>query len=132
MEWMADGVAVIMMIKRAVQLVGVDGVERAQKHRKGGGALLRVFRRDAINLASIAGREDESFFQDAARAKLFGRTARLFHGERYALAHLDGCCAMVQSDENNFHPVLRAPKRSGATAIGIDSQHSHSAKRSRN
>ena len=72
-----------------------------QFHRAG--AIGRELAGDAVKFAAVAGRKHHCFFEDPARAQLFGGFAGLLGAERNALAQLDRGRAVIQSDENNFH-----------------------------
>ena len=105
-EKMADGVAIVVMIERAGENVGADGVKFAEERGEPGEAVVRRFGRNAVDFAAIAGGEDQRFFEDAAGAEFVSGAARLFGGERHPFAHLNGRCAMVQADEDDFHSLL--------------------------
>jgi hypothetical protein len=47
------------------------------------------FGRDAVDLAAVAGGEDERFFEEATGAEFIGGATSLFGGERDALAELE-------------------------------------------
>ncbi len=64
-------------------------------------------RRHAVDFAAIACGEHQCFFQNPTRAQLLCRALRLLGGERHSLAHLNGRRAVIQTNENNFHAVLR-------------------------
>ena len=64
-------------------------MEAAEIIRESGGGFPRGFGRHAVHFAAIARGEDESFKENAARAKFFGGLSRLVVGERHAFAHLD-------------------------------------------
>jgi hypothetical protein len=53
------------------------------------------FGRDAVDFATIAGGEDEGFFEEASRAEFVGGAAGLFGGEREALAELEWSGAVI-------------------------------------
>ena len=88
-EKMANGVAIVMVIERRAEQIKLNGMETAEIIRESGGGFVRGFVRDAVHLAAIARGEDESFMENAARAKFLGRPSRLVVGERHALAHLN-------------------------------------------
>ena len=64
------------------------------------------FRWHSIHFAAIAGGEHQCFFEDSPRAQFFSGAPRLLGSERHFLPHLNGRCAMIQSDENNFHSAV--------------------------
>src|ERR1700687_3661590 len=72
LEEVAHGFAIIVMIKRAVQDIGANGVKLAEKRRETGGAFVGGFRRDTVDFTAIASRQDERFLQDATGAQLIG------------------------------------------------------------
>ena len=94
-EKMADGVAIVVMIKRADEDFGADSVEFAEECGDGSKAVLRGLGRNAVDFAAIAGGEDERFFEDAAGAEFVGGTARLLGGERDAFTDFDGRGAVI-------------------------------------
>jgi hypothetical protein len=94
-EEMANSGAVVMVIEDAVEGVGANGMEFAEEGREAGGALVRGFRRDAVDFAAIAGGEDQGFFEEAAGTELVGGAASLLGGEGDALAELEGGGAMI-------------------------------------
>ena len=89
-EKMTNGVAIVMVIERRAEKIELNGMETGKVVRKSGGGFARGFWRDAVDFAAIAGREDQRFVENAARAKLFRGLAGLVVGERHLLAHLDG------------------------------------------
>ena len=94
-EEMTNGGAVIVLIEEAVEHVGPHGMKFAKERRKAGGAFVRGFGRDAVELAAIAGGEDQGFFQEAAGAEFVSGAARLFEREGDALADVEWCGAMI-------------------------------------
>ena len=78
-----------MVIERRAEQIKLNRMEAAEIIRESGGGFARGFGRDAVHLAAIARGEDESFMENAARAKFLGGLSRLVVGERHAFAHLD-------------------------------------------
>src|SRR5579862_4685472 len=102
-EKVTDGVAIVMMVERAVEQIELDGVEIAEIAGESGGGLMGGFGRNAVNFAAVAGGEDQRFVEDAAGAELFGGLASLLGGEGHTLADLNWGRAVIQTDEHNFH-----------------------------
>ena len=100
---MAHRMAVPVPVERSIQFTGRKLVERCQEQFHRAGAVGREFAGNAVQFAAVAGRKHQRFFEDAARTQLFGGFASLFGAERDALAQRNRGCAVVQSDENNFH-----------------------------
>jgi hypothetical protein len=94
-EEMADGGAVIVLVKSAIENVRANGMEFAEEGIEAGGAFVGSFGRDAVDFAAVAGGEDERFFKEAAGAKFVGGAASLFGGEGDALAELERSGAMI-------------------------------------
>jgi hypothetical protein len=88
-EKMADGGAIVVMVKDAIENVRANGMEFAEEGRQAGSAFVGSFGWDAVNLAAVAGGEDERFFEQAAGAEFVRGAASLFGGEGDALAELE-------------------------------------------
>jgi hypothetical protein len=88
-EKMADGGAIVVMVKDAIENVRANGMEFAEEGGQAGSALVGSFGRNTVNLATVTGGEDERFFEEAAGAEFVGGAERLFGGEGDALAELE-------------------------------------------
>ena len=66
------------------------------------------FRWHSIYFAAIAGGECQCLLEDSPCAKLFRSTLGLFGGKRHPLPHLNGCRAVIQPDENDFHAAIQS------------------------
>jgi hypothetical protein len=86
---MANGGAIVVLVEGAVENVGANGMKFAEEGGQAGSAFVGGFGRDAVNLAAVASREDERFFEKAAGAEFVGGSASLFGGEGDALAELE-------------------------------------------
>src|SRR5437763_14771228 len=80
-----------------------DRMKLAEKGRKAASAFARSFRRHTVHLAAITGGEHQRFLENPFRTQFFGGAASLVSGERDPFAHLHGCGAVIQSNENNLH-----------------------------
>jgi hypothetical protein len=92
---MTDGGAIVMLIEKAVEHVGTDGVEFAEEGGKARSAFVRGLRRDAVEFAAVAGGQDQGFFEQAAGTEFVGSAASLFEGKGDALANVEWRGAMV-------------------------------------
>jgi len=88
-EEMANGGAIVVLVEDAIENVGANGMEFTEEGREAGSAFVGSFGRNTVNLAAVAGGEDERFFEEAARAELVGGAAGLFGGEGDTLAELE-------------------------------------------
>ena len=89
------GGAVVVLVEQAVEHLGADGVKFAEERGKTGRAFVGGFRGNAVELAAIAGGEDQGFFQEAAGAEFVSGAARLFEREGDALADVEWGGAMI-------------------------------------
>jgi hypothetical protein len=94
-EEVTDGGAIVVLIEKAVEHVGTDGVEFAEEGGKARSAFVRGLRGDPVEFATIAGGEDQGFFEQAAGTEFVGSAASLFEGKGDALANVEWCGAMV-------------------------------------
>ncbi len=107
-EEMPHRLAIIVMIERYAEDFRPHGVELTQVGRQSRSTFMGRLRRHSIHFAAIAGGEYQCLFEDSPRAKLFRSTLSLFGGKRHSLPHLNGCRAMIQSDENDFHAAVQS------------------------
>jgi hypothetical protein len=94
-EEVANGGAVVVMVKGAVEGVGANGVELAKERREAGSGFVGGFGRDAVDFAAIAGGKDQGLFEEASGAEFVGGAASLLGGEGDALAELEGSSAVI-------------------------------------
>ena len=94
-EEMADGGAIIVLVEDAIENIGANGMEFAEERGQAGGSFVAGFGRDAVDLAAIAGGENEGFFEETARTEFVGGAAGLFGSEGNALAELDRGGAVI-------------------------------------
>jgi hypothetical protein len=88
-EEMADGGAVVVLVKGTVENVGANGMEFAEEGRQAVGRFVGSFGRDAVDFATVAGGEDQRFLEEAAGAEFVGGAASLFGSEGDTLAELE-------------------------------------------
>ena len=72
-------------------------------------------RRHTVQLAAVAGGEDDSFVENSAAAKLAGSVKRLFRCERNALAKFDRSRAMVAADQRDAYARRGRVRRQGSS-----------------
>jgi hypothetical protein len=94
-EEMTDRGAVVMLIEEAAEDVGPNRMKFAEEGGKAGGGFVGSFRRDAVELAAIAGGENQGFFEKAAGTEFVGGAASLFESEGDALANVEWRRAMI-------------------------------------
>jgi hypothetical protein len=94
-EEMTDGGAIVMLVEGDVKNVWANGMEFTEEGRQAGSGFVGGFRGNAVELAAIAGGEDEGFFEEAAGAEFRGGAPSLVGGERDALAELEWSGAVI-------------------------------------